>query len=151
MTRYIKAFSWPKDIERFLKESIRERPLLNVCCGESLFGDVRMDKYNDYSLFAPPDVIGDMEELPFENDSFGAVFSDPPWYANYKQKSANFIKDALRVAPVVYLMSPWIYGSSNAKLTDCWVRQHPGINNAIVLARYERADIVQAQKGQVKE
>ena len=67
------------------------------------------------------------------------MFADPPWNAGYKAACATFVKEALRVAPVAYVMSPWIYGSSRAKLASCWVRQMPGVNNAIVIARYERA------------
>jgi hypothetical protein len=132
MTRYIPAFSWPKNIEAFIREVVTEAPVLNVCSGHSTFGDVHMDKYE------PADVQGDWTELPFEDNSFGAVFSDPPWDATMKKSCADFCKEAMRVAPVLYLMTPWIWGTSKANLSKCWVRQQPGINNAIVLSRYER-------------
>ena len=132
MTRYLPAFTWTKNIDEFVKEIVKESPLLNVCSGHSDLGDVKMDKYE------PADVQGDWTLLPFNDNSFGAVFSDPPWDATMKKTCADFCKEAMRVAPVLYLMSPWIWGTSKAELTGCWVRQHPGINNAIVLARYVR-------------
>jgi len=137
MTRYIPAFSWPKNIEDFLKEQVKERPLLNVCSGDSPFGDVRLD-IEILPGFFPADVRGDMATLPFKDDSFGAVFCDPPWDASIKKKCSDFCKEALRVAPVLYLMAPWIWGTSDAELDLCWVRQHPGINNAIVVSKYRR-------------
>jgi len=137
MTRYIKVFSWPSNIEVMLRTVVKERPILTVCCGDSPFGDVRLDKEN-VSCFFPPDVMGDMSELPFDDDAFGCVFCDPPWDASYKKKCADYCKEALRVAPVCYLMAPWVWGSSAAPLTDCWVRQQPGINNVVVISRYER-------------
>lgn len=132
MTRYIPAFSWTKNIGEFIQEVVTEKPVLNVCAGHSDFGDVKVDKYE------PADYQADWTELPFKDDTFGAVFCDPPWDATMKKTCAGFCKEAMRVAPVLYLMSPWIWGTSKAELTNTWVRQHPGINNAIVLARYER-------------
>jgi len=132
MTRYVPAFSWPKGIEQFLGAVITERPLLNVCSGLSPLGDVHLD------LYVQCDVRADMTALPFKDDAFGAVFADPPWDATIKKKCADFCKESMRVAPVLYLMSPWIWGTSAAELEACWVRQHPGINNAIVISKYRR-------------
>lgn len=131
MTRYIEAFSWTESIQYFL-ENVRERPLLNVCAGRTRWGDVTMDRYE------PANVKGSWTSLPFATDSFGAVFADPPWNGGYKADVARFMNEALRVAPVAYLMAPWIYGGARFPLTNCWVRQMPGVNNAIVLGRYER-------------
>jgi len=137
VTRYIPAFSWGKDIEDFVKEIILERPILNVCSGDSPLGDVRLDKHKVEGFF-PSDVLADMSSLPFTDDSFGAVFCDPPWGVHMKKKCGDFCKEALRVAPVLYLMSPWVWGTARAVMTKVWVRQHPGFNNAILISRYER-------------
>lgn len=132
MTRYVEAFSWTGTIQRFLDEVVTERPLLNVCSGKTPWGDVTADFYE------PADTRANWTELPFATDSFEAVFADPPWNGGYKAEVAAFVKEALRIAPVAYLMAPWIYGGRVAPLTRCWVRQLPGVNNAIVLTRYER-------------
>jgi hypothetical protein len=143
MTRYIRAFSWPKSVEAFLEEIIKERPVLNACSGASYFGEVQLELYH-----FPPDwygingskVRGNAEALPFKDNAFGAVFSDPPWDAGWKASCSKLCHESMRVAPVLYLMAPWIWGTSKAKLTDAWVRQMPGVNNAIVISRYERAE-----------
>lgn len=135
MTRYIEAFHWTNSIQRFLNDAIPERPLLNVCSGSTRWGDVTMDRYE------PADVQGDWTRLPFDRDSFGAVFADPPWNVGYKAPCAAFVRDALRVAPVVYLMAPWVYGSKHARLTAIWVRQFPGVHVPVLLTRYERAEV----------
>lgn len=132
MTRYIEAFSWTGTIQHFLEQVVTESPLLNVCSGTTLWGDVRMDYYE------PADVNGSWTHLPFATDSFAAVFADPPWNAGYKKAVSEFVLDALRVAPVAYLMAPWIYGGKKARLTRIWVRQMPGVNAAVTLTRYER-------------
>lgn len=139
MTRYIEAFSWTKSIDDFIAEHICERPLLNVCSGREPFGDVTMDKYE------PADVQGDWINLPFANNSFAAVFADPPWNSGYKEQVSLFVNEALRVAPIAYLMAPWVYGSSRAWLAKCWVRHFPGVNTPILLTRYERRLVNQEQ------
>jgi hypothetical protein len=140
MTRYIPAFSWPQYIEDFVRAELTERPILNVCCGDSPLGDVRMD-VEILAGFFPADVRGDMAALPFKDDTFAAIFSDPPWDSTMKAKCAAFCKEAMRVAPVLYLMAPWIWGTHEAQLEKCWVRQHPGINAPIFVSKYRRRDV----------
>lgn len=132
MTRYVEAFTWTGTIQRFLDRVVTERPLLNVCAGRTAWGDVTMDRHE------PADVKGEWTTLPFGSDTFGAVFADPPWNGGYKADCAAFIREALRVAPVAYLMAPWIYGGKQFPLVACWVRQLPGVNNAVVLTKYRR-------------
>lgn len=99
------------------------------------FGDVRVDKY---VRPIPPAIIADWLNLPFASDSFESVFADPPWNAHYMKPCAEFCKEALRVAPVVYVMSPWVWVAK--KVTrQFWVREFPGIHNPILLVRYSRA------------
>lgn len=131
MTRYVEAFSWTDSISRFLNEVVTERPLLNVCAGKNPFGDVTCD------LYTPADVKASWTELPFPDNSFGAVFADPPWNGGYKAEVAAFMREALRVAPVAYLMAPWVWASAGIE-RRYWVRELPGVNNAILLSRYER-------------
>ena len=134
--RYVTAFSWHRDIDSFLCEAIPERPLLHVCSGpQSDFGDVRVDRYVKP---VPPGAIADWTALPFPSDSFAAVFADPPWNMAYMKPCADFCKEALRIAPVAYVMSPWLWVNENAKRTNIWVREFPGVNVPILLVRYER-------------
>lgn len=136
--RYVPAFSWHKSIRAFLEEVVTEKPLLNVCSGPvDDFGDMRVD---GYVKPIPPGVISDWTSLPFERDSYGAVFADPPWNLSQMKSCADFCKEALRVAPVCYLMSPWLWVNRNAKRTAIWVREFPGVNVPILLVRYERQD-----------
>ena len=134
--RYVPAFSWHKTIREFLAEVITETPVLNVCSGPTDdFGDLRVDRYVKP---IPPGVIADWLALPFRNDSFGAVFADPPWNIGYMKPCADFCKEALRVAPVAYVMSPWLWCNRHTKRTNIWVREFPGINIPILIVRYAR-------------
>lgn len=133
VTRYREAFTWTRSIDDFVKWHIRETPLLHVCSGASGWGDTTLDKYE------PADVQGDWINLPFERDSFADVFADPPWNSGYKLQVSLFIREALRVAPVAYLMAPWLYGAGWCERTHIWVREMPGVHNPILLTRYERS------------
>ena len=139
MTRYVEAFSWTHSVGRFLKERVRERPLLNVCAGRTRWGDLILEDPVSVDRYEPADVCADWTALPFAENSFAAVFADPPWNAAYKADVAAFVIEALRIAPVAYLMAPWIYGGKRARLTECWIRQMPGVNQIVGLVRYERA------------
>ncbi len=133
MTRYREAFSWTRSIDDFVKWEIRETPLLHVCAGRSAWGDVTLDLH-----VASADVQGDWQALPFPADAFGAVFADPPWDSGHKSEVAAFVREAMRVAPVAYLMAPWLYCGKVAPITRVWYREFPGVNQPVLLSRYER-------------
>jgi hypothetical protein len=132
-SRYVEAWSWGSVTDDFVGWHVTERPLLNVCAGAGGFGDTTVD------LYEPADVQASWISLPFEDDSYGAVFADPPWNSGYKADVAAFMREALRIAPVAYLLAPWIYGAGWARMTRCWVRVAAGVNAPIILSRYERA------------
>jgi len=134
--KYVNAFSWHGSIREFIEQIVTEQPILHVCSGpRDDFGDVRVDRY---VAPIPPGVIADWTELPFASDSFGAVFADPPWNLAQMKSCADFCKEALRIAPVCYLMAPWLWVNSSAKRSKIWVREFPGVNNPILIVRYER-------------
>ena len=134
MTRYREAFSWTQSIDEFVKWTVSETPLLHACAGRSSWGDVTLD------LHEPADVQGDWTDFSqFERDQFGAVFADPPWDSGHKAEVAAFVREALRVAPVAYLMAPWLYCAAWCDITRVWFREFPGVHTPILLSRYERS------------
>ena len=107
---------------------------MNVCSGRTKWGNIRVD------LLEAADIRQDWSNLSFPNDSFGAVFADPPWDSQYKPQVKRYMEKAIRIAPIVYLMAPWIYGSSMFELTNVWIRQLPGINPIVAITRYKRKE-----------
>jgi len=55
-----------------------------------------------------------------------------------KKEVAKGMKEFIRIVPVVYLMSPLIWGSNKATLVKAWVRWFPGVNQAVVISKYKR-------------
>lgn len=131
--RFFPAMSWQGDEGGFIQTIVVEAPVLNVCSGNAFFGDVRLDAFHPW-----PDIRGDALQLPFKADSFGAVFMDPPWGLAAMRGLARGFAEALRVAPVLYLYSPIVWGTSKARLTAAYLRCLPGLNHPVVLQRYER-------------
>jgi len=120
------------------EHQIQERPLLHACCNEDHFGDTNIDIRPEVN----PDVVCDItEELPFKNDQFAAAFADIPWIGGWRWNAAKAIKHLLRVAPIVYIMSPWLYGAKTCYPEIIEVSWRPGINHPILFVKYVRNEL----------
>ena len=122
--------------QKRIEYTITERPLLHACSGQDrLFGDVTID----IDPKMEPDVLADItRRIPYPDDSFAAAFADFPWTAAFKRKVGRAMKELLRVAPVVYTVSPWTYGSSLCSLELVKVLWQPGVNQALLFSKYVR-------------
>src|SRR3990172_9096426 len=118
--RFFAAMSWSGDEGLFITRQVREHPLLNVCAGNAMFGDLRVDAYHPW-----PDVKADAPHPPFKADTFAAVFMAPPWGLEAMRGLSLAFHDALRVAPVLYVYSPIVWGTSRAVLTPASLRCLP--------------------------
>jgi len=115
--------------------AIPEKPLLHACCAEDHFGDVNIDIRPEVK----PDVVCDVtKELPFKDDEFASAFADLPWIEKFRWDAARAIKQMLRVAPIVYIISPWLYGAKTCYPETINVSWRPGINHPILFVKYRR-------------
>lgn len=122
--------------QKRIEETIPERPLLHACCGRHKgFGTITLDSNPEME----PMIIGDVLQLPFQDNTFAAAFMDCPWIAAWKSNIAQAMKELLRVAPVAYVISPWTYGSSICTITDIKIAWTPGVNQVLTFIRYVRA------------
>lgn len=118
-----------------IEYTIPEKPLLHACCNEDHFGDVNIDIRKEVN----PDYTCDItKKLPFENNQFPAAFADTPWVNSWKWDFAKAMRELLRVAPIVYIINPWLYGGKICKPTEIHVSWRPGINNPILFVKYLR-------------
>ena len=117
-----------------IEYTIPERPLLHACCAESNFGDFKVDIRPEVH----PDLVADITKpIPVPDNSYAACFADFPWTAPWKKEVSAAMKELLRIAPIVYTISPWTYGASwvTASFKVCYF---PGVNQALLFGRYER-------------
>ena len=100
--RFRRAWAFPRDVESFLRRLLIS-PSLHVACGSSKIGDVRLD------LFTRADVMGDMFHLPFRDESFASVLTDPPWWMAYhlRPRFAAELARVLRPEGRLVLNAPW--------------------------------------------
>lgn len=145
MTKWLEGQPYPIELVADVKNvhggkiehKIPERPLLHVCCNRDHFADINVD----IDPNVQPDVVADvLDWLPFDDDSFGAAFADFPWVESWRWNHKAAIREMLRVAPVAYVISPFLYGWKGCKPTTILVSWRPGINHPILFVRYERTD-----------
>lgn len=65
-----------EDINRWLRQDMAKGETLNFPCGKSQFGDVRADLDAEHN----PDIVADLHNLPFKEQSFDTVYCDPPYH-----------------------------------------------------------------------
>ncbi len=125
-----------------IEHLISERPLLHACCNKDHFGDVNIDIRPEVK----PDYVCDVtKELPFKDNEFAAAFADLPWIEKFRWDAARAIKQMLRVAPIVYIISPWLYGARTCYPETIEVSWRPGINHPILFVKYIRRKTVQTK------
>jgi Methyltransferase domain/ParB-like nuclease domain len=129
------SWLWPEPVETFVRSRMTGYTL-NVCAGMSDIGDVKVDLDPKQ-----PDVIkADMADLPFADESFDTVISDPPWKINWFDRWRPFFElvRVCRVGGRVIFNSYYVPWSKQIQLLELYVRQDERFANASVLSLFER-------------
>ena len=143
MTRWVQSTPYPDNLVPNvtnvlggkIEHNITERPLLHVCCNLDHFADVNLDIDEKYN----PDIVADvLEGIPFDDNEFAAAFADFPWVESWRWNHKEAIREMLRVAPIAYVISPFLYGWKGAKIEQIYVSHRPGINHPILFTKYVR-------------
>jgi hypothetical protein len=134
-TRLESSWVWNKSVTDFVRSRIRGRSL-NVCAGMSDLGDVRVD-------LDPKDrkaIKGDMSNLPFPDNSFDTVISDPPWRIGYYQRWKPFF-ELVRVCKVggrIIHNATWLPDSALVRLVETVVRVDSVFTNTSIIGVFEK-------------
>ena len=132
--QFRRAWAFPRDVEAFLQRLLVP-PSLHVACGESALGDVRVD------LVTRGDVRGDMFHLPFRDESFASVLTDPPWHMPYhlRPRFAKELARVLRPEGRLVLNAPWRIRLKNVlELVDVFWADAPTWRNTPIVQIYRR-------------
>jgi len=125
-----KSWIWDKSFNALIKKHIKGYSL-NVCAGNSPLGDKKIDlDPQDKSI-----IKGDMRNLPFNDETFDTVISDPPWKINFYNRWKIFF-ECVRVCKtggIIIYNAYWIPHSNITTLDKTFIRQdHPFSNTSIV-------------------
>lgn len=137
------SWVWPGEVTEWVKKRT-EGYTLNAPAGENELGDVRLD--------ADPlekDIIeGDMNDLPFDRNTFDTVIQDPPWKIGYYRRFKPFF-EAVRVCKVggkVIYNAYWLPKSKVTELQEVAIRQDSVFANTSVLAVFEKTSTIDPNK-----
>lgn len=101
--RYRKAFRWPRQTEAFIRSRARGFTI-HVCNGESLLGDLKIDRYTNNT-----DIRADARYLPLKDAIADTVVCDPPWEMQYHLRG-QLVKELRRILKpggILLFNAPW--------------------------------------------
>jgi len=131
------AFIWEKEIEDFVKDRMKGYTL-NVPCGTSQLGDIRLDIKADFSMREAYDFFND--SLPFSDNTFDTIISDPPWKIGHYFRPKLFFKlvEKCKIGGIIIYNATWIPTSKYVKLKEVWVRQSSQFSNVSIISVFEK-------------
>lgn len=147
--RFRTAMRWEPEVETFIRSHMTGKTL-NVPCGKSLLGDVRVDNVLpdlEIGVLNPTGFrLGDMSNLRemFGMDVFDTVISDPPWHLGFYQRPRQFfaLVEVCKIGGRVIFNAPWIPETKYAVLEETWIRQSAPFSNASILSVFRKTAAV---------
>lgn len=136
-TRLQTVWIWPETVTEFVTSRLQGKSL-NVCAGVNPLCTVNLDlDPKDRSI-----IKGDMRLLPFKDNEFDTVVSDPPWKIGYYERFRPFF-ECVRVCKVggrIIYNAYWIpmVPSGDAVLEETWVRQDSNFTNTSILSVFRK-------------
>ncbi len=128
------VFRWEGPVEDFIRSRCSGRSL-NIPCGKSPIGDVRID-----SEPLNGNEIGDMMKIPYPCGSFDTVISDPPWHIAYFKRMKAFFECVYvcKVGGRIIYNATWIPESKAVVLEEIYVRQSSSFANISLLMVFKK-------------
>lgn len=131
------AFTWEDEIEDFVKERMKGYTL-NVPCGTSKLGDIRLDVDPRMSMREAYDFFKD--RIPYPKNTFDTVISDPPWKIGHYFRPKLFFSlvDVCKVGGTIIYNATWIPTSKYVKLKETYIRQSSQFSSVSILSVFEK-------------
>ena len=129
-----KSWLWESKVNDLL-HSFELKPSINIPCGKSPLGDVRVD----IDASVNPTQVSDILAYPIPRQ-FKTVFSDPPWKLNYYKRFKWFFKcvDLCEVGGRIVYNALWIPESKCVKLDETIVRQSAPFSNTSIISIFTK-------------
>lgn len=138
-----KVWIWPTVVEDYVKSNVQGYSL-NCPSGASKIGDV----LGDLEPISSDVRKMDMTQLPFEDNTFDTVISDPPWKINFFHRQRPFF-ESVRVCKVggrIIYNAYWIPISKYVHLEECVIRQDSRWCNVSVICIFKKVKDVTEKK-----
>ena len=132
-----KAFVWEKEVEEFVKSEMKGYTL-NVPCGKSQLGDERLDIDENLSMRKAYDMF--KNKLPFPNNVFDTVISDPPWAMGHYLRPRLFFElvRVCKIGGMIIYNATWLPTSKFTVLKKTLIRQSGNFSNCSILSVFEK-------------
>lgn len=132
-----KSFRWEYTVEKFVKSRIKGYSL-NVPCGKSKLGDIRLDLDPQLSMREAYDFFKD--KIPYPNNTFDTIISDPPWKIGHYFRPKLFFRliEVLKPNGIIIYNATWIPTSKQVKLKELWIRQSGQFSNVSIISVFQK-------------
>ena len=139
--KYKKMWSFPQRTEEFCKTHLFGKTL-HVCCGQSLLGDIRIDiEKQPIQDTKPGFKIGDMYNLPLENNTYDSALIDPAWHIPYNKRMSFLyeIRDKIKINGILLLNAPFVPKIKCMVLQDVYYGERSFyMNNVSLISIYKK-------------
>jgi len=129
------SWVWNGTVEEFIRQKIIGYSL-NIPCGKSLLGDIRID----LEQHDPKVRIADMNKIPYPNNTFDTVIQDPPWKIGFYHRMRPFF-ECVRICKVggqIIYNAYWIPDSKAVQLKEVYIRQDKSFTNTSIISIFEK-------------
>jgi hypothetical protein len=139
--KYKKMWSFPQRTEEFCKTHLFGK-ILHVCCGQSLLGNTRIDiEKQPIQDTKPGFKLGNMYNLPLENNTFDSALIDPVWNIPYNKRMSFLyeIRDKIKINGILLLNAPFVPKIKCMKLQDVYYGERSFyMNNVSLISIYKK-------------
>jgi len=131
------SFLWEKEIGDFVKLQMKGK-VLNVPCGKSKLGNVRLDINPKLSMRGVYNMF--KRKLPYKDNMFDTIISDPPWKMGHYFRPKLFFElvRVVKIGGKIIYNATWIPTSKYTKLVGCWIRQSSQFSNVSIISIHKK-------------
>lgn len=133
--RFERCWQFPFKLEAWIQKRI-EGYTLNCPAGKSNTGDVLGDLFPQSKKVQQMD----MNKLPFDDNTFDTIISDPPWKLGLYQRPKPFY-EAMRVCRgggLIIYNSTWLPRTKYGKLLELYVRSDARWTQASIISVWRK-------------
>lgn len=135
--KFVKSWRWESTVEEYAKQHLIGYSL-NVPCGQSEIGSVRLDIDPNMK----PHAVYDMFKtgLDYPDNTFDSIISDPPWKIDYYHRAKLFFElvRVCKVNGIIIYNATWIPTSKMVEFIEVYTRQSAEFANCSQISLFKK-------------